>query len=592
MPIGVLILLGILTSIFIMESCRKIDHEIKPGKFETASDIVKKFFTVPASADEKVKAIARSIERQNKQRNFIEGLVKRVGYPHWDEAMIASKKNNNARPGEDGDSSSIIYIPFSKPDSNTTAAALAVGLNYFPTDTLYHMLYPNQYKQYSFDTTNTDGWNARTVFHLFAELDYQMFGQSLIEVTDGRILGGEFEDTKVIKRLAEQTGRLNDGQRTADLVPIQVCAKYGPYWAARIRPGNRTNAGEIYFTFCNTFWVDDPDDPGPLSLPGGNGTGGSGNGGAGYSTQTSGHWDTIPPCPEESGRVHKIYPQTLQCSFIGWQYIWVPSPGSYNPYIYDTVGIAPALETAFPCLFAFLKDSLPNANLLAQLAGAGVFKDSAYMHLTFDTSIDNTQYGHDVATTVSDSARVESDGFTHFKATIKFNSWYLRNATTEFMISTIIHEAMHAIFKLRWSQYLEWRQYGPPNDIDSNFIKDHYPIYWNNYVVDGVPLGEIDEHLIMATDYQNLFHSLVASFYNPAAPQALRDSVIKAMNYGGLDKTTAWKLLPSQGIDTCKYKNIIHTAAASLIGIFNSGGTCSNFTAHYADSLKLRPNCN
>ena len=72
---------------------------------------------------------------------------------------------------------------------------------------------------------------------------------------------------------------------------------------------------------------------------------------------------------------------------------------------------------------------------------------------------------------------------------------------------------------------------------------------------------------------------------------ALRDSVIKAMNYGGLQETTAWKMLPSQGVDTCKYKNIDVTAGHSLIGTF-SVGSCANFTTHYADSLKLRPSCN
>jgi len=72
---------------------------------------------------------------------------------------------------------------------------------------------------------------------------------------------------------------------------------------------------------------------------------------------------------------------------------------------------------------------------------------------------------------------------------------------------------------------------------------------------------------------------------------ALRDSVIKAMKYGGLQETTAWKMLPSQGVDTCKYKNIDVTAGHSLIGTF-SVGSCANFTTHYADSLKLRPSCN
>jgi len=314
---------AVMTSITIIISCKKLDYS-QEQKRDMQMKPIDKFFIVPANTDPKVKAIAQSIYRQNQERNFIASLVERVGYPHWDKAMIASKKgvNSNARVSGDDDSSSIVYIPFSKPDSNTTAAVLAVGLNYFPTDTLYHMLYPNQYKQYSFDTATN--WNARTIFHLFTDFDYQLFGQRIINVSDGRILGGEFEDTRMIRRIIDQTGSLNNGQRTEDYTLVKICAYFGPYWPARVAANHRTN-DEIWIPVCDYVWVDDPSEPGPLSLPG------EGGGGGSYTTQTGGHWDTIPPCPDEGGRIAsaRTSSQPLSCSYIGWQYIWVPDLGTY-----------------------------------------------------------------------------------------------------------------------------------------------------------------------------------------------------------------------------------------------------------------------
>ena len=111
------------------------------------------------------------------------------------------------------------------------------------------------------------------------------------------------------------------------------------------------------------------------------------------------------------------------------------------------------------------------------------------------------------------------------------------------------------------------------------------------YSPQSVPLNQIDEHQIMATDYFNIHATQLRNFWNPASPQALRDSVIKALCYGGLDSTTAWSLLPNQGIDTCKYKAIDASAGRSYTSSYLIQG-CGYYNYHYADSLKLRSGCN
>jgi len=240
-------------------------------------------------------------------------------------------------------------------------------------------------------------------------------------------------------------------------------------------------------------------------------------------------------------------------------------------------------------MYNLIHDSLPNVNYLAQLAGAGVFIDSAYMHLTFDTSTTYTQIGQAGAHTIPTNVVIDGNGYTHYYAVIKFNGWYLRNGTKEYKVARILHECMHAIFSLRWGQYLQWLQ-NHSVGVDSFYIKSKFPIYWKYINNQTVTLSEQQDHEIMGSDYASFFTSIGSQFYNQSAPSNIRDTVLKALGYGGMRETTVWKLLPNQGIDTCKYRNINLTAAESLIGTYNVSG-CASFTTHFADSLKLTSGC-
>lgn len=347
-----------------------------------------------------------------------------------------------------------------------------------------------------------------------------------------------------------------------------------------------------YYEEVTIFWFDD--------MAGGTGPEWGwyppeGGGGYGGDPCPGCNWDNTNPCEEQDPN----QPQ-FPCDQ-DWQPIVsaVKEPFHINDYD-DTIGIGSGLENVYPCVASFIRDSFANinsdphsnVNYLAQLAGGSVFEDSAYMHLTFDTSTTNTTEHDTVAVTSATNAVIDPAGNTHFFATINFNGWFLRNETKEYMVCSIIHEIMHAVFKLRWEQYKVWLNSNPhQGTIDSFYMKSHFPIYWEYWVQNGVPSGDVNDHEIMATDYFNFFHTYVSPFYNPSAPQNIRDSVIKAMSYTGLSKTTAWKFLPSLGMDTCKYKNMLFTAQRSLIGSYHVG-SCPNFNAHYSDSLKLRPHCN
>lgn len=537
------------------------------------SNILTKFFEHNASIDTTVKAILLSVKRQNDKRNFVVRLTYTAGYPIWDKAKVSMKDDKKQ-----------VFIPFVLENGIQTNAVLIARLS--GADTLYHLLYGQAYKKYGFDKNVKDRWTAREVFTAFAIFDKEIFGHDKFTVKDDRLLGTDNNNTSnepivaIMKdSIAEQNARTQTIRYFTHTVTWVIC---GECYFARTMDGPCCNA--TYYTDVVVFWFDDGVGGGPSYewgwFPPEGGCGGGGVPCPGCN------WDNTNPCEEQDPN----QPQ-FPCD-----QDWRPTVSAvkepFNIYEYDdTVRINSALESAYPCFAALIKDSLPNVNYLAQLAGGDVFQDSAYMHLNFDTSTVLTQEGQAAAGTFDTLIAIDPSGNTHFYATIKFNGWYLRNGTKEYKITRILHEVMHAIFALRWKQYQVWLNTNPhQGTIDSNFIKTHFPINWYWMTQQNVPLTQLQDHEIMATDYASFFTSISSQFYNPSAPSYIRDTVLKALGYGGLRETSAWKMLPSLGIDTCKYRNINLTAAISLTGTTNVSG-CPSFTSHFADSLKMTPGC-
>ena len=540
--------LFIFVSIVTIISCRKLDL-LQEREREPKVDRISKFFDVPTNAGPKVKAIAQSIYRQNQQRNFIDKLIERVGYPHWDKAMVASKEGVNARTTTDADSSEIVYIPFSIPDSSSTAAVLSVGLNYSLTDTLYHMVYPSQYKYYSFDTT--DEWNARTIFQLFTEFDYQMFNQRVINVTDGRILGGKFEDNRQIKRITGSIGGLSQGRTEA---MITVCATYGAFFPARMAANPRTNQ-EIYFTVCNNFWVDNPNDPGPLSLPGGGSASGS------YTQASGGHWDTIPPCPEER-RMVRTNGQPLECSYVGWLYIWQPDLEAYFAdyenwgykhfenrdvtvedyakinnwgfYNIDTVGLDSCVRII---LDKILGNGNPIGKMLAKMERSNDFPlniEKFKIKIKVDTLTGNwgqTRKGYfDASTQV-------------FTDTIIIKDSLVMNGTQLAVAQTIIHELIHAYMKSIFHRFF-YNAY-TANEISGLNIDTMFNVYIDTLLArhtrlnlnSWVPANPEYDHNFMADKLINEMTEMLAYIDD----HRNTDEFYWVLNWDGLGKTRTLK---------------------------------------------------
>jgi hypothetical protein len=559
-------LIFIALSISLFYACRKTEQRDSEKSTSTNPG---KFFGIKPGTDTTVASIADAVRRQDAKRHFVNKLITRAGYPVWDKAIISEKEGRGKQ----------VFIPFVKDSTKQTRAMLIVKIK--GSDTTFGLLYNSRARSFGFKDQPNGSWNAQDVFHAFIVFDNKLFGHTKFNVTNGKYLDDSTGATKQVKIQLASNPTAN-GYREQGLYPVTT-------WVTFITCGlcafkeTETNAVErccnaTYNTVPVTYWFNDATDETTYDLPPGYTEDGGGMVCSGCS------WDDTNPCDVTP-------PYTQVCDGEWTPTLHVPA---YNPFHYDdTIRISNGLETVFPCIADFIRDSLGNPNLLAQIAGADVFHDSAEYKLTFDTStVDIYENSPNSATTGysgSNPVFVKPDGTTVFSATIKINPWYLRNGTKEWNIANILHEIMHAAFTLRWGQYLSWvNLHDTP--YDSNYIKTKFPIYWYKIQNQTVDLTSLQEHEIMATDYVEQFSNILRQFYNPNASTAIRDTVIKAIAYNGLLQTTIWKDLPRIGIDTCKYKNIMVSASKSG---FNLAGTgCGGSPVYrYVQDLKLRPHC-
>lgn len=566
----------------------------KPDK-----NYMSRFFDLPATSPSVLKRIAVTIKKQDEELHFIKKISEEVGFPNWKGSVVIypGKRNNTNSNGNAGslrvdaegfgagilaETDTMVFIPIVKSGKQNTSSFL-VGIVDEEATAKLRLARGDLYPAYGM-TKNIDTVSSEVVALqcMYLDLLESESERKQYRINDLRLF--RYEDMHLGNASRFISLQMQPQQEEKVDVLIAPAPNLGPpcvnivvdeyYGVFGSAPPAGEPDGSVPGSYCINVqtWVDFINQGMGNYTTVGGGSGGCGN------------WSCENPC--------RIMPGSSPCNGPeggGWAPV-TENVGVYDPNLYDTIIIEDIIRDSFPCLYTFLNDSLPNLNYMAQIAGASVFKDSAFMHLKFKISSTYTDSTHACAHTNAGGATVDSDGNTHFLATVNFNPWYIRKGTKEFTISTIIHEVMHAIFSMRWSQYQKWLQFGPPNDIDSNWMKAHYPQYWLQYTQQAIPISQVDDHEIMATDYTNYFQELLCQFWNPASPRPLRDSIVKSLAFGGLYETTAWRILGMQGIDTCRYKAINASAERSRTSAYNVTG-CGIYSLHYADSIKLRPSC-
>jgi len=569
--------LSILLLLITAEACRKMD---KPE--EQAPDLLReRFFTIQPNTDPLVTAIAASIKRQDTKRDLVPTVVRKAGMPVWNKAKVSS----NGASARNGDGGEQVFIPFVMEDEQRTKAILSVKLE--GEDTLYSMIYGTRYSQYGFDSSVNDGrWTARELFAAFALFDHDIYNHDEFYINDSRLIGsptdtfGSFSANVKIEEVAAN-GRLQSPSGTIlVLVTFVMCvndpegrvtsdkasAKDGRF------PAPCYNA--TYFSETVAFNLDE-------NAPSGGYYEGAGGGGSPVFCAGC-NWEDTNPCEEQD----PMMPQ-VPCDE-GWQPTLNAQPEPFDPYRYDSVKIADEIEDSFPCIAQLLREDLYDVNKLTQIGMHDIFTVNQYNHTYFQ--LDQRLCGTNISGATNENpTRIMLNGQQHFIDTISLNPCWLRQASRESIVATIVHETIHAYILWCFSDYQRYQGYQQGWTIDSNYLRDNFSIYWAKYK--NRPWDAGFQHQVIADKYLTYMASVIYTWGNSDAPASLRQWVAKQLAASGLQSTSAWG--SATGLtDTCTINQVVywgkkfHHSPGTAVG-YGGGTPCRQTDFSFRDSLQM-----
>lgn len=551
-------------------SCTKKD-------FTTNSEdeiIFTTFFEHSNNSPVAVKRAIENLKLQNKKKPFIKDFILKYGYPKWEYAKVTYNSNSLKSGGNISNLENVdtlLNVPTVSNSEYFVRAVMSIKIN---QDFFYKYFNGNEYSNYGFDH-NPDRLepNAEDVALAIMKFEKLIFQTNLFKITDNRLLDywtngtikpNYFFVKAVLPEVPEDSP--NGDEDCVDWYET-VSSDGGETWEDT---GVSWSEGDCYEGSGSPIIIIDlggttgwNDQPWP------------GSGGSGTTTPNT----PINIC--ERGWLRYV-PQN-----------WCPGsnlpqpPAGYNMNLADSVIIDTSITNNYPC-FDNLIDTLStfgNLNQTAQVALATIFGVYKYMHikLKLDPTLSGQNIDAETDPPIINGYPYPPDTL-HFYSTIRFNPDLLNKGTKEFIVSTIVHEAMHSyidyIFKLYQQGY-----------IDSTEIKLKFPLFWRNSFYG---LSPNQQHNIMANNWINLIvNSLNAFSPNPNLNQQERDSLYKALAWGGLDQTAVFQNLPNR----CDISAINIVARDRF---FNSVFTplmpqgypaCSQSYSLTAQSLNLRNPC-
>jgi hypothetical protein len=212
----IICLFAVVIFITVEVSCRKLDTR---NSSHESIDYSTKFFNVPENTDPVVKIIAQKIKRLNDSAAFVDKFSKRVGFPVWNKALVASSSGDQSvtttRKISEPDTT-IMYIPFDQ--DSIIDATLIVKIH--DNDTAFKLLNDYDYKKFSFDTTNTISWNARDVFNIFAHFENTVFGRTVFKILDHRLVPQADSTRPVLAKMKGDSNHLRTNRTSFYAIPI------------------------------------------------------------------------------------------------------------------------------------------------------------------------------------------------------------------------------------------------------------------------------------------------------------------------------------------------------------------------------------
>jgi len=558
------------SSIFIINACRKFDRTLKK---EVNPE--EKFFAISSSTPSPIRKIHDFVTKQNDKKHFVSKVVKNFGYPLWNKALFVDRSLGRTS----ADLSDLVYIPFAKDSYDCITSVLIAYID--GHDSLFYLLGANHYEEYGFDFRDTTKWNAKDVFNLFALFEQRVFKHNKLRILDPRLFpleqgsphiadlshGGSLFVTK-----HESSSDNIDGARFGmfemDCVTYDICWDddggsdcCGAYGDCDPTCG----CWDHDETICSWYESSGGGDGGPLS-------GGLGSGGDG--------WSDTDPCkaiPDPQGSD----PNGTGCLTnlpIGWNP--VPDGGGFDPYQADSIRINNDVRDSFPCVYRLLHDTLTNVNQAAQLELFSNFGVSQYDHLTFAIGWNLTSDSANAYTTPG-HIYLGTDDNVHFTDTIYLNPYFFRHGSKEFVISSILHEAIHAYINYCLRQYFI-------GNIDSGYLKLHFPLHWE-WLTHQIMTPD-NQHISMAQNYIDFLQQHTAEHGNMAVSDSLRQYVAKNLAWGGLYKTSAW--LSGLAGDTCTIRYVNGWAEKFDVAISSmSYPGCALSHNWFRDSLHMKNPC-
>ena len=286
-------------------SCRKVETQIDESH---NSAVVERFFNTNTSADPYVRTMTSWVKRQNEKFDFVEKLSSYAGFPIWSKARRGSSASTGNRSTEDD--TDVVHIPFARDTQNYVNAILIIKTK--GGDTAFQLLYDFEYEVYGYEDVHDTAWNARSVFHLFTALDYQVFGTTHFKVKDDELIHApvstslangslDFDSVSVIYHFSPSGSTSRSSVSSTEIcTDYEVCIATGPISGGCLqeRQGRTSSLinpvcciASVQLTSCTTFWFPEPS--------GGGGSGGSGGGSSGGGGG-SGWVPPPPPCGPSS----------------------------------------------------------------------------------------------------------------------------------------------------------------------------------------------------------------------------------------------------------------------------------------------------
>lgn len=551
--------------------------------------IREKFFSVQSGTDPIVIALAEKIKRQDSKYNFVPSVVKKAGYPVWHKAKVATSGGQLNRVA-DGELQ--VFIPFVVDSIQQTRAVLTVKID--DADTVFRILYSNQYATGGFDTTENGGmWSAQETFAVFTMFDKDIYGHTKFKVYDSRLLGTATDTigTSPVTAAITDISSTRQGQQISARGMITVWITY-VVCEVCLPARNAAPAGRLSdFIFCcnpsyhlvgTLYWIDD--DP----LPGGGGwwDGGGGGGGCGEPCAPCPgcDWTQDNPCINPDPNMPQV-PCDDQ-----WRPVTENVPDPFDVNKFDSVGVSDEIRDSFPCVYEIIKDDLWDINKTIQIGFHDFFSVNQYNHIFFKLDYSMCGAGDTVNGETSPyPTRMMINGNQHFIDTISLNPCFLARASREAIVGTIIHESIHAYIEWCLKDYERYGGTQPGYTIDSFYLKEHFPLHWD--YIKKKQYSHAPDHDQMVNDLVNYIASEIYTWGNPNAPTPLRQFVASNIAKIGLHKTSAWGQAGPL-LDTCSIIAVDHWSNNFRTAIPGSniqygGPDCGYTFPNFRDSLQM-----